>query len=120
VRSLIPGGTLGCSDRIVLTGVRNGLFAAFDTYENDFVDTNVIAGGMPLLARGSKSAKLALAYWSFNDKGDGELSRVDMLRFLRSSLTALVCLNANPAIGVKLFVIEAGEARKAADLRKRA
>ena len=93
VRRLIPGDNLSSDDKEFLSFALSNIFYAFDRNNDGTVDFDEFAAGFAMLASGSKSEKLQLAFRMFDVDGDGYISTLEMWRYLRSFLTVLLALN---------------------------
>jgi len=93
IRKLVPGASLDARSKEYLSFALSNLFYAFDRDGNDAVDFDEFVAGFSLLANGSKSDKLALAFRMFDEDGDGYISRREMWRYMRAYLTMLASLN---------------------------
>jgi Ca2+-binding EF-hand superfamily protein len=89
--ALLPS-TVGAEEQEFLSFALNNIWYAFDRDNNGVVDFEEFASGMSLLASGSKSDKLALAFTMFDEDGDGYISRTEMWKYLRAFLTVLLSL----------------------------
>jgi Ca2+-binding EF-hand superfamily protein len=80
----------------------NILFRAFDRNDDGRTDVAEVAAGFSILAAGSKSDKLSLAFKLFDDDDDGHLSKLELWKFLRAFLTVLATLaiDADSALSV--------------------
>jgi len=93
IRQLVPGSSLSESQRTYLTVILSTLFFAYSSPETSSVPFNEFSTGFSLLAAGSKSEKLSLAFRLFDDDEDGSLNRKQLFLYLRSFLTILVTLH---------------------------
>jgi len=93
IRKLVPGSSLDDDQKSYLSFALSNLFYAFDRDHSDAVDFDEFAAGFALLASGSKSDKLALAFRMFDEDDDGYISRREMWRYVRAYLTMLASLN---------------------------
>ena len=76
IRQLVPGSSLNRTQRGYLTVALSTLFFAFGGVgEGDRVQFNEFSTGFSILAAGSKSEKLSLAFRLFDDDEDGCLNR---------------------------------------------
>jgi Ca2+-binding EF-hand superfamily protein len=79
-----------------VTYALDSLFAAFDRNEDGCVDVVDFGVGFTMLASGSKSDKLSLAFRLFDADGDGFLTKLELWKFFRSFLTMLVAIAKSP------------------------
>ncbi len=70
----------------------DALFASFDRNGDGVVDVADFGVGLSLLAAGSKSDKLSLAFRLFDADDDGFLNKVELWMFFRSFLSMLVAI----------------------------
>ncbi|GBG31229.1 Kv channel-interacting protein 4 [Hondaea fermentalgiana] len=92
IRELVPGELLGKQEQRYLSYTFSTFFYAFDRASEDRVPTDEFLGGFMLLASGSKSQKLSLAFSLFDTDGDGAIDSIGLVRYLRSFLTFLFAL----------------------------
>jgi len=64
-------------------------FSSFDLKQSDAVPLSQLMGGLALLCRGRKSAKLSFAFGLFDRNSKGHLTVDEIFLFLRSFLTVL-------------------------------
>lgn len=95
VRKLVPGDSLSRADKAYLSFALSNIFYAFDRDGNGVVDFNEFASGFSILAGGSKSDKLSIAFHLFDLDSDGYISRRELWEYLRAFLTVLVAMNGN-------------------------
>ena len=69
------------------------IFDAFDRNQTGVVDIVDLACGLSVLCRGSKSDKLAFAFDSMDDDGDGFLTKRGLWRYFRAFLGVLITLS---------------------------
>eukprot|EP00455_Lapot_gusevi_P043247 TRINITY_DN5230_c0_g1_i7.p2 TRINITY_DN5230_c0_g1~~TRINITY_DN5230_c0_g1_i7.p2 ORF type:complete len:162 (+),score=50.05 TRINITY_DN5230_c0_g1_i7:259-744(+) len=67
----------------------NLMFDAFDKTKDNVVPFDEFATGMSILCAGVQTEKLYFAYLLFDSDGDGNLSRRQLFRLLKSVLTAV-------------------------------
>jgi Ca2+-binding EF-hand superfamily protein len=92
IRELKPGDDMSKEEKTFLSFAFSSYFFAFDRHGEESVDTIDFANGFTVLAGGSKSEKLALAFQHLDHDGEGFVSKRELWRFLRSFLTMLAAL----------------------------
>jgi Ca2+-binding EF-hand superfamily protein len=92
IRNLKPGDDLNSEEKMFLSFAFSSYFFAFDRHGEDEVETIDFANGFTVLAGGSKSDKLALAFQNLELDGDKRVQKRQLWRFLRSFLTMLAAL----------------------------
>ena len=105
IRQLVPGDALSDADKTFLSFALSNLFFAFDRDGSDTVDYTEFVAGFSLLASGSKSDKLSLAFRLFDEDGDGYISRSEMWRYLRAFLTVFVALQGDATLAASKSLI---------------
>lgn len=92
IRELVPGELLGKQEQRYLSYTFSTFFYAFDRASEGRVPTDEFLSGFMLLASGSKSQKLSLAFSLFDTDGEGAVDSIGLVRYLRSFLTFLFAL----------------------------
>lgn len=92
MRKTVDVTALSARERKRVSMGLQSLFFSFDWEQTETVDTAEFTAGLLLLARGSKSNKLSLAWQLFDERGSGYLDRRGLFRFVRSLLNMLVAI----------------------------
>ena len=92
----VPDTELSDADSTFLSTALTNLFNAFDSNCDGVVDQQEFSAGFSMLASGSKSHKLSLAFRLFDTDGDGFISNIEMWHYLKGFITGLVVLHAVP------------------------
>ncbi len=109
VRALIPGESLSTDDKKFLSRALTNIFHAFDRAGNGRVDYAEFAAGFSMLASGSKSDKLSLAFRLFDGDADGFLQADEVHKYLRAFLTVLCAVqrcHSSPPSPAALQIID--------------
>ncbi|RYE99303.1 MAG: hypothetical protein EOO41_01255, partial [Methanobacteriota archaeon] len=94
VRTLARDTPLSNADTAFLTHELMRLFYVLDTDESSTVRAPVLAVALSLLAAGSKSDKLALAFATFDADADGRLTHAELASVFNAVLLALFALRS--------------------------
>ncbi|CAB9528425.1 expressed unknown protein [Seminavis robusta] len=88
----------GAEDHSCLLEVLSFIFSGFDPEESGKADAFQVACGFTVLCRGKKSDKLEYAFDVLDKDKKGELTRMDMLNYMRSFLTVLLGIGCSPSL----------------------
>ena len=92
IRGLKPGEDLSKDEKTFLSFAFSSYFFAFDRHGANEVDATDFANGFTLLASGSKSDKLSLAFQMLEQDDEGYVDKRELWQYLRSFLTMIAAL----------------------------
>ncbi len=94
MRILVPSESLSPSEQVELSVALNRIFVAFDRHSENKILAKEFISAFGALASGAGSeSKLSFAFSLFDENGDGLLTPVEIVAFLRSFLTLILSLN---------------------------